>query len=105
MLIIFLCMSTNLLALGLLTSGALGFLVGGKPSIFTGNSTKGHADRAQEVMDLLYPLAVAFFAGFVFSTLVPHALFHSRGSILAFLAGVGVMAGLSKLVFKRDPCC
>ncbi len=98
-------MSSSLLAIGLLTSGALGFVVGGKPSLFTGNSAKSQTDRAQEVMDLLYPLAVAFFAGFVFSTLVPHALFHSRGSILAFLAGVVIMAGLSKLVFKRDPCC
>lgn len=60
---------------------------------------------AQDLIDYLYPLAVAFFAGFVFSTLVPDALSHSRSSFLAFAAGLAVMGVLSKWVFKRDPCC
>jgi zinc transporter ZupT len=61
--------------------------------------------EAQDVIDILYPLAVAFFAGFVFSTLVPDALTHSAGSLAAFAAGLAVMGVLSKWVFKRDPCC
>ena len=61
--------------------------------------------EAQDVIDYLYPLAVAFFAGFVFSTLVPDALTHSRASLASFIAGAGVMGVLSKWVFKRDPCC
>lgn len=67
---------------------------------------QARVDReAQDVIDFLYPLAVAFFAGFVFSTLVPDALTHSRSSLAAFIAGAGVMGALSKWVFKRDPCC
>lgn len=72
----------------------------------------GHPDyqaredrEAQDVIDYLYPLAVAFFAGFVFSTLVPDALTHSRSSLASFIAGAGIMGILSKWVFKRDPCC
>lgn len=61
--------------------------------------------EAQDLIDYLYPLAVAFFAGFVLSTLVPDALTHSRGSFACFAAGVVVMGFLSKKVFKRDPCC
>jgi zinc transporter ZupT len=98
-------MSANLLVVGLLVSGGVGFTLGGKPSLFAGKHGNGHPNRAQLAMDLLYPLAVAFFAGFVFSTLVPHALTHSRGSILTFAAGIALMAVLSKLVFKQDPCC
>jgi zinc transporter ZupT len=98
-------MSAAILSTGLLVSGSLGFMLGAKPSLFAGRPGPGQAERTQQAIDLLYPLAVAFFAGFVFSTLVPHALTHSRGSILAFVGGAAVMAGLSKLVFKRDPCC
>ncbi len=98
-------MSASALSIGLLTSGTLGFTLGAKPSLFSGRRGPGSEAKTQERVDLLYPLAVAFFAGFVFSTLVPHALFHSRGSLVAFALGLAIMAGLSKLVFKRDPCC
>ncbi len=67
---------------------------------------QAHEDQeAQDIVDFLYPLAVAFFGGFVFSTLVPDALSHSKGSLAAFAAGLAVMGVLSKWVFKRDPCC
>src|SRR5690606_12432944 len=101
-------MSGIVLPLGLLVSGALGFLLGAKPSLIARSLGKGSGsdgDIARTVMDFLYPMAVAFFAGFVFSTLVPEALTHSLGTLIAFAAGVAVMWGLSTLVFKRDPCC
>lgn len=94
-----------LLALGLLVSGGLGFALGAKPAFAKKASDKQGGDRNQLLMDFLYPLAVAFFAGFVFSTLVPDALTHSKGTLVAFVVGIVVMAALSKLVFKRDPCC
>ncbi len=95
----------NGLAVGLLSSGAVGFILGAKPAIIFRGNGQAQSEKVQEAMELLYPLAVAFFAGFVFSTLLPHALFHSGGSILSFASGAGVMALLSKFVFKRDPCC
>jgi zinc transporter ZupT len=61
--------------------------------------------EAQDLIDYLYPLAVAFFAGFVLSTLVPDALSHSWPGWACFAAGAGLMGLLSKKVFKRDPCC
>ncbi len=97
------------LPLGLLISGALGFGLGARPSalfrLFRKRDGQTGRDDAQDVIDYLYPLAVAFFAGFVFSTLVPDALSHSKGSLAAFVAGISVMALLSRFVFKRDPCC
>ncbi len=93
------------LTLGLLISGALGFFLGAKPTWFSINKSEFALLKTQAVMDLIYPLAVAFFAGFVFSTLVPHALTHSIGSLIVFVLGFSVMAVLSKLVFKSDPCC
>ena len=93
------------LALGLLVSGGLGFALGAKPAFVKKTSDQHASDRNQLLMDFLYPLAIAFFAGFVFSTLVPEALTHSKGTVVAFVTGIVVMAGLSKLVFKRDPCC
>ncbi len=60
---------------------------------------------AQDLIDYLYPIAVAFFAGFVLSTLVPDALTHSRATLVSFAAGAAIMGFLSKKVFKRDPCC
>jgi zinc transporter ZupT len=108
-------MSGLALPLGLLFSGALGFFLGAKPEwllwpfrhSFRRSVPRGSAGalEASDVIDFLYPLAVAFFAGFVFSTLVPDALTHSKGSLLAFAAGVAVMGFLSRFVFKRDPCC
>ena len=94
-------MAGFLLSLGLLASGAMGFFAGGG---VTGRGRSPAAGAAGTWVDLLYPMAVAFFAGFVFSTLVPHAL-EVRARWLPFLAGVAVMGILSKLVFKRDPCC
>ncbi|MDB5106228.1 MAG: hypothetical protein JWP91_3917 [Fibrobacteres bacterium] len=115
-------MSGTILALGLLISGSIGFSLGARPAqlikvvrFFRGTKGKiafrakgapgSAASEAQDVIDFLYPLAVAFFAGFVFSTLVPDALTHSRGSFAAFAGGAAVMGLLSKFVFKRDPCC
>jgi hypothetical protein len=101
-------MSGTLLPLGLLISGAVGFALGAKPVLLLRafrRGRDGNEHQAQDVIDSLYPLAVAFFAGFVFSTLVPDALTHSRLSVAAFAAGAAVMGLLSKLVFKRDPCC
>ena len=60
---------------------------------------------AQDLVDYLYPIAVAFFAGFVLSTLVPDALTHSRSTLAFFVSGAAIMGFLSKRVFKRDPCC
>jgi zinc transporter ZupT len=101
-------MAGPLLPFGLFISGAVGFGLGAKPALllraFRRGGTAGDHE-AQDVIDYLYPLAVAFFAGFVFSTLVPDALSHSRLSVAAFAAGAAVMGLLSKLVFKRDPCC
>jgi zinc transporter ZupT len=79
-----------------------------------GDEHAGHAhpayqdlegQEAQDLIDYLYPVAVAFFAGFVLSTLVPDALTHSRTTLICFAAGAGLMGFLSKKVFKRDPCC
>ncbi len=111
-------MSASVLSLGLLISGGAGFSLGAKPELLlrllrppNGKDASGTSEvsvkgaDARDVIDFLYPLAVAFFAGFVFSTLVPDALTHSRGSLLAFAAGAAVMGLLSKFVFKRDPCC
>lgn len=99
------------LAIGLLFSGALGFFLGAKPEYLvrlfrSSDASSGRASLdARDIIDFLYPLAVAFFAGFVFSTLVPDALTHSSTSFLAFAGGVAVMGLLSRFVFKRDPCC
>jgi zinc transporter ZupT len=74
-----------------------------------GHDHPAYQDRdgqdAQDIIDYLYPVAVAFFAGFVLSTLVPDALTHSRSSLACFAAGACLMGFLSKKVFKRDPCC
>lgn len=59
----------------------------------------------RDSLDFLYPLAAAFFAGFVFTTLVTDALTHSHGTLAAFAAGAIGMAVLSRYVIKRDPCC
>lgn len=103
-------MSSILLSLGVLAGGALGFWLGIRPdhaiSLRPGPRRPPERGRAAaEAMELLYPLAAAFFAGFVFSTLVPDALTHSRGSLIAFAAGAAGMAILSRYVLKRDPCC
>lgn len=101
-------MYSTVLSIGLFAGGALGFLMGAKPEVVLclhPEARKHAAHRAAAAVELLYPLAAAFFAGFVFSTLVPDALMHSRGTLAAFAAGVAVMGVLSKFVLKRDPCC
>jgi hypothetical protein len=87
---------------GLLLSGLLGFLLGARPEILFRIRS---GERAQAAVELLYPLAAAFFAGYVFSTLVPEALMHSRGTLAAFLLGAAGMGILSRYLLKRDPCC
>jgi hypothetical protein len=101
-------MASLTLSLGLLAGGGLGFLLGAKPEVVLclhPEAKREARDRAQAAVDLLYPLAAAFFAGFVFSTLVPEALSHSRGTLTAFALGLAGMALLSRKVLKRDPCC
>lgn len=87
---------------GLILSGLLGFLLGARPEILFRFRS---GERARDAVELLYPLAAAFFAGYVFSTLVPDALLHSRGTLAAFLAGAAGMGVLSRFLLKRDPCC
>lgn len=100
-------MSGFILPVSLLLSGGLGFLVGSRPSLFSPASPGDPHARARDMSDLLYPLAVAFFAGFVFSTLVPHALFHSPAArtLPVFLAGLACMGFFSRWILKSDPCC
>lgn len=101
-------MASLTLSLGLLAGGGLGFLLGARPEVVLclhPEAKRDARDRAQAAIDLLYPLAAAFFAGFVFSTLVPEALTHSRGTLTAFALGLAGMAFLSRKVLKRDPCC
>lgn len=90
----------------LLFGGAFGYFAGAWPRTLFRLLRPGRPSAsAAALIEPLYPLAAAFFAGFVFSTLVPHALSHSRGTLLAFACGIGSMWALSKLVFKTDPCC
>lgn len=102
-------MLSLLLSLGLLAGGMLGFILGAGPGRFRRDRPRfrpvAAATASASRMELLYPLAAAFFAGFVFSTLVPEALSHSRSSIAALAAGALGMAVLSRKVLKRDPCC
>jgi hypothetical protein len=100
-------MTAVILSLGLLLSGAFGFFAGARPHLLARLLFPGRSTQATpgDFIEYLYPLAAAFFAGFVFSTLVPHALSHSLGTLLAFGGGVACMAGLSRFVFKADPCC
>jgi zinc transporter ZupT len=127
-------MTPILLAAGLFLGGALGFGLGAKPSLPArlyralrglpssragkacghDHAHEGHGhpayqdlegQEAQHLIDYLYPLAVAFFAGFVLSTLVPDALSHSASGVAAFACGIAGMGLLSRKVFKRDPCC
>jgi hypothetical protein len=95
-------MLSQVLLAGLLLSGFLGFLLGARPGILF-RSRSGEGARA--AVELLYPLAAAFFAGYVFSTLVPEALMHSRATLAAFVGGAAGMGILSRYLLKRDPCC
>ena len=77
----------------------------GSPSVLPGHRQLRLRRGPGDTLDYLYPLAAAFFAGFVFTTLVPDALLHSWGTLAAFAGGAGGMALLSRHVLKRDPCC
>ena len=101
-------MSNLWLPLGLALSSWAGFLLGTLP--FRIRSSHHDHDLEHEiefsVLDYLYPITVAFFLGYLAITLIPHALFGGEGKpIVAFAAGVAVMAVLSRKVLKKDPCC
>ena len=87
------------LPLGLALASLAGFALGGAPFFV---AAKG---ENRSLLDHLYPMTVAFFIGYVGMALLPHALFEAKLSLLAFAAGVAVMAFLSRKVFHRDPCC
>jgi zinc transporter ZupT len=96
------------LPLGLALSSWAGFMLGTLP--FRIRSSHHDHDLEHEiefsVLDYLYPVTVAFFLGYVGSVLVPHALFEGEGvPVLAFVAGVLLMALLSRRILRRDPCC
>jgi zinc transporter ZupT len=95
------------LPLGLALSSWAGFALGILP--FTRLSSHAPHDLAKEtestVLEYLYPITVAFFIGYVAFALAPHALFGERSALIAFAAGAGVMAILSRKILKRDPCC
>lgn len=101
-------MSSLWLPVGLVVSSWAGFLLGTLP--FRIRSSHHDHDLEHEIessiLDYLYPITVAFFLGYLASTLIPHALFEGEGvPILSFAAGVALMALLSRKVLKKDPCC
>ncbi|HEX2612721.1 MAG TPA: hypothetical protein VHO02_03900, partial [Fibrobacteria bacterium] len=58
------------------------------------------------VLGYLYPVTVAFFLGYLATTLVPHAVLGGgKVPVLAFVVGAALMALLSRKVLRRDPCC
>ncbi len=87
-----------ILPLGLFLSGLFGFWLG-SPHFLNRRS------EFQNWLDYLYPIAIAFFLGFVFATLVPHVFFHQPRAIPAFALGVLCMWFLNRKVFHQDPCC
>lgn len=56
-------------------------------------------------MDGLYPIAAAFFIGFLLVTLLPHLFEAPLMHLPAFASGWIVMALWSRQVAKHDPCC
>lgn len=96
------------LPLGLALGSWVGFLLGTLP--FRIRSSHHDHDLEHEiessVLDYLYPITVAFFLGYLASTLIPHALFEGESiPVFSFMAGVVLMAVLSRKVLKKDPCC
>ena len=87
------------LPLGLTLTSLFGFGLGALPQLSRFKKAK------ISLLDHLYPITVAFFIGYLAMTLLPHALFKAKFSLLAFIVGMGVMAFLTKKVFHRDPCC
>jgi zinc transporter ZupT len=86
---------------GLAASSWLGFVLGVLPF-----RNRVHSeDMGTSALDHLYPITVAFFLGYLGITLLPHALLESKSPLIAFLAGAGFMAFMSRKVFHRDPCC
>ncbi len=66
----------------------------------------GRSDRRSESwMDGLYPIAVAFFLGFLVTILLPHLIESPWSRLPAFAVGCVVMAFWSKRVVHHDPCC
>ncbi len=88
------------LPLGLALSSWAAFALGAAPFRSQSKETTGG------FLDHLYPVTVAFFLGYLGMTLLPHALFEARlPPLLAFAAGAGGMAFLTRRVFHSDPCC
>jgi zinc transporter ZupT len=83
---------------GLFLFAILGFLLGAWP-LFA--ARKGR----EPLVDFLYPAALALFLGYLLVVLLPHALLESWEMGVGFGAGIGVMAWLTRKVWKRDPCC
>jgi zinc transporter ZupT len=66
---------------------------------------KARGKQSSAWMDALYPIAAAFFIGFLATTLVPHLFEDPIYLIPAFLVGYLVMALWSRQVAHHDPCC
>jgi zinc transporter ZupT len=91
-------MMTWSLPFGMLVASVLGSAI-----CLFGRTAAGK--KSSTWMDALYPIAAAFFIGFLVTTLVPH-LFEAPLLLLpAFLVGYLVMALWSRQVAHHDPCC
>ncbi len=101
-------MSALWLPLGLAVSSWAGFALGTLPfrlrSSHHDHELEGEIESS--VLGYLYPVTVALFLGYLATTLVPHAVLGGgKVPLLAFVAGLALMAVLSRKVLKRDPCC
>ncbi len=101
-------MSAIWLPLGLALSSWAGFALGTLPfrirSSHHDHELEGEIESS--VLGYLYPVTVALFLGYLATTLVPHAVLGGgKIPLLAFVAGAGLMALLTRKVLKRDPCC
>jgi zinc transporter ZupT len=101
-------MSGIWLPLGLALSSWIGFALGTLPfrirSSHHDHEIEGEIESS--VLGYLYPVTVAFFLGYLATTLVPHAVLGGgKVPVLAFVVGAALMALLSRKVLRRDPCC
>lgn len=77
-------------------------IVGSALCLVGRSSTKKNASAW---MDGLYPIAAAFFIGFLVTTLLPHLVEDPLYLFPSFLLGYTVMALWSRRVAHHDPCC